>query len=422
MKAGAPTPMLVSGDPIDGSVTWVRPELVIEVEYTGWSGAGRLRHPVFLGVREDKAAADVVREVADPDAPRAPFRIGGETRRRGWQGAVPPLPRPELVPQKAARIVTAKPPGKAKTRIGNVDLTHPERPLWPGITKQDLAEYWQSVAAHALPGLAKRPLSIVRCPDGVDGEKFFQKNGHGYLPAQIREGRSGTQPFLAIDDADGLFAMAQMSAVELHPWGAPESDPTRPDHLVFDLDPGEGLPFTDVVAAAKDVRARLKKLGLESFCRTTGGKGLHVVVPLRPEATWDTAKPFCRAFAETMAEEAPDRYVAHVKIADRKGKILVDWLRNGLGATAVASFCPRARPGAGVATPLAWSEVGPKLDPAAFTVRTVPQRLARQKKDPWAGYDATDQRLPELLPARPAAPPPHPSNTRIVTARKPKPR
>ena len=428
LKADAPPDMLVSGDPIDRSVTWVRPELVVETEYTGWSGAGRLRHPVFLGLREDKPAAEVVRDLADPEAPRAPYRAGRTTSgRRGWHGAVPPAPKPPLIapqPAKEARIVTAKSPGKPKAHIGHVDLTHPDRPLWPGITKQHLAEYWQAVAPHALPGLAKRPLSIVRCPDGVDGEQFFQKNGHGYLPHQIREGRANTQPYLAIDDADGLFAMAQMSAIELHPWGAPESDPLKPDRLVFDLDPGEGVPFTDVVAAAKDVRARLARLGLDSRCRTTGGKGLHVVVPLTPDATWDTAKPFCRAFAETMAQDAPDKYVAHVKIADRRGKILVDWLRNGLGATAVSSFCPRARPGAGVATPLAWSEVTAKLDPKAYTVLTVPARLAKLKKDPWDGFEAIDQRLPDLAPppsrTTPAARPKTP--TRIVTARKPQPR
>ncbi len=310
--------------------------------------------------------------------------------------------------------------------MGTVELTHLDRPLWPGITKRDLAAYWQAVADHALPGLVRRPLSILRCPDGINGEKFFQKHGHGTLPQQIREGRSGRQPFLAIDDVDGLFALAQMSAIELHPWGAPEADPTRPDRLVFDLDPGEGVPFADVVSAAHDVRARLGKLDLTSFCRTTGGKGLHVVVPLRPDAGWDRAKPFCRAFAETMAQDAPQRFLAHTKIADRRGRILVDWLRNGLGATAVASYCPRARPGAGVATPLAWSEVKPKLDPAAFTVLTVPKRLAKLKQDPWAGFVGVDQHLPDLASPTPSisqpTAKPHASGTRIVVARKPKPK
>jgi len=151
-----------------------------------------------------------------------------------------------------------------------------------------------------------------------------------------------------------------MSAIELHTWGAAEADPTHPDRLVFDLDPGEGVPFEEVVRSAHEVRDRLLRLGLESFCRTTGGKGLHIVVPLLPEADWEQVKPFCRAFAEAMAEEFPDRYLAHLKIADRRGRILVDWLRNGMAATPISTFCPRVRPGATVATPLAWTEVSPK--------------------------------------------------------------
>ena len=326
-------------------------------------------------------------------------------------------------PSKRSSIVVATAPKAARTEIGGVELSHPDRALWPGITKLDLAQYWHAVAAHALPGLARRPLAIVRCPDGVAGESFFQKSGHGYLPFQIREGRAGGQPYLAIDDEAGLIAMAQMSAIELHPWGASEADPLHPDHLVFDLDPGEGVPFADVVAGALEVRSRLDRLGLASFCRTTGGKGLHVVAPLRPGATWDVAKPFCRAFAEAMTRDAPDRFVAHVKIADRKGRILVDWLRNGLGATAVASFCPRARPGAGVATPLAWAEVKASLDPAAFTVLTVPKRIAGLKQDPWAGYADAAQSLPDLVAPKPvAAALPKPSGARIVVARKPKPK
>ena len=419
----APPPTLQSGgDPVDGAIAWVRPEIVIEVKYTGWSGAGRLRHAVFLGIRPDKLAADVVRPIADPDAPRQavtpkPGPAHAALARRAWHGAIPP-PRAPAMLKPASRIVSAKPPQKPQTMIGHVALTHPEKPLWPGITKQDLARYWQEIAPRALPGLAHRPLSILRCPDGIAGETFFQKNGHGALPVPIHEGRAGTQPYLTIEDVDGLFAMTQMSAIELHAWGAPDSDPTRPDRLVFDLDPGETVAFPTIVAAALEVRARLAKLGLDSFCRTTGGKGLHVVVPLDGTVGWDAAKPFARAFAETLAQDAPDRYVAHLKIADRHGRILVDWLRNGLGATAVASYSPRARPGAGVATPLAWREVTPKLDPTAFTLATVPARLAKQSRDPWQAWSRTRQSLPALT-----LPDPKPAGSaRIVTARKPKPK
>ncbi len=393
LKAPAPD-MQIAGDPPDATISWVRPDLVAEVEFTAWSGAGRLRHAVFLGLREDKAAREVVRDAADPDAAR------------------------KAVPAAASRIVVARAPKRAATKVGGVEVTHPDRELWPGITKRDLADYWLRVADAALPGLAHRPLSIVRCPDGIGAEHFFQKNGHGHLPVQIRENSVSGSPYLAIDDAGGLVALAQMSAIDLHPWGATEADPLYPDRLVFDLDPGEDVAFGAVVAAARDVRERLQRLDLASFCRTSGGKGLHVVVPLVPRADWAQAKAFCHAFAETMAQEAPDRYVAHVKIADRRGRVLVDWLRNGLGATAVASFSPRSRPGAGVATPLAWREVTDRLDPAKFNLLTVPGRLAKLKQDPWEGFAGTAQSLPDL------APPPAPATPRtggsIVVARKPK--
>ncbi len=236
----------------------------------------------------------------------------------------------------------------------------------------------------------------MRCPEGINGEHFFQKRGHGHMPAPIRAAEAAGSPYLAIDDLDGLFACAQMSAIELHAWGATEADPLHPDQIVMDLDPGEGVAFTEVVRAARELRDRLSALGLESFCRTTGGKGLHVVAPLTPAADWDEVKPFCHALAETMSQEAPDRFLPTLKKVDRRGRILVDWLRNGMGATAISSFCPRARPGAAVATPLAWTEVTDKLDPAAFTLRTVPARLAKLRRDPWAGFEAARRPLPEV--------------------------
>ncbi len=341
--------------------------------------------------------------------------------------------------KKLPAIIVIRSSAKAQVAILDVELTHPDRELWPGISKRELATYWLSVAELALPGLVKRPLSIVRCPDGIAGKQhFFQKSGHGHLPAQIREGHAGgqpgaAQPYLAIDDVRGLMALTQISAIELHPWGAAEADPLKPDQIVFDLDPGEGVKFEQVVAAALEVKERLAKLKLASFCRTTGGKGLHVVVPLRPLAGWDVVKPFCRAFAETMAQDAPDRFLAHLKIADRKGRILVDWLRNGLGATAVSSYCPRARLGAGVATPIDWAEVKPNLDPAAFTIFTVPGRIKKLKRNPWSGWAAVDQALPSLQAGQAATkrlPVKKPAdlgvsspagNARIVVAQKPKP-
>jgi bifunctional non-homologous end joining protein LigD len=283
---------------------------------------------------------------------------------------------------------------------GAVTLTHPDRELWPGITKRDLAAYWRSVASHALPGLVRRPLAIVRCPDGIAGERFFQKHGHGHMPLQIRAAEAGEAPYLAIDDIDGLYACAQIAAIELHAWGAAETDPLRPDQIVMDLDPGEGVPFDAVAQAAHETRARLESLGLESFPRTTGGKGLHVVAPLAPRAGWDEVRAFCHALAETMSQEEPERFLATVRKAHRRGRILIDWLRNDLGATGIASFCPRARPGATVATPLSWREVTQRLDPAQFTMRTLPQRLARLRNDPWDGFEAARRPLPDTPPGQ----------------------
>ncbi len=404
LASDPPKSLMVGGDPLPNSIHWVRPELVAEVQFTAWSGSGRVRHAVYLGQREDKSASEVVREPADPKAERkmvSPRQASGAagTAKRGPVVAVPPRRSGQkyaATPKQSSNIVTARAPKQRGVTVGGIALTHPDRELWPGITKLQLAEYWQAIADHALPGLAHRPLAIVRCPEGIGGEHFFQKHGHGTLPAGIRHGEASGSPYLAIDDVKGLISMAQISAIELHAWGATEADPLHPDQMVFDLDPGDGVAFSDVVSAATEVRDQLRRLGLESFCRTTGGKGLHVVVPLQPSAHWDEVKPFCRAFAETMSQEKPDRYLPTLKKVDRRGKILIDWLRNGMGATAVASFCPRARPGAAVATPLAWDEVNRKLDPANFTMLNIPDRLARLQIDPWDGFASMRQRLPDL--------------------------
>ena len=426
LASAPPKSLIAAGDPLPKDIHWVKPELVAEVQFASWSGAGRVRQAAYLGLREDKSASEVVREPADPEAerktlhPRAP--VDGGNKRPVI--AVPPrrdAPKRSAGNGKGGAIVTAHAPAKRGVRVGGVSLSHPDRQLWPGITKQDLAEYWAAIADHALPGLAGRPLAILRCPEGIAGEHFFQKHGHGTLPSPVRQGEAGKQPYLAIDDADGLIAMAQISAIELHAWGAGEADPLKPDQMVFDLDPGEDVAFAEVVRAALDVRERLERVELESFCRTTGGKGLHVVVPLKPVAGWDQVKPFCRAFAEALSEEQPKRFLSTVKKADRQGRILIDWLRNGLGATAVASYCPRARPGAAVATPLAWDDVTPQLDPTAFTLRNTPQRLARQKRDAWANFNGARQPLPDMAKGPPrASGGGSKGSSVIVTAAKPK--
>ncbi len=328
--------------------------------------------------------------------PSKPLRRRPADRSAAW-------PTPLSAPRP--RVVVARAPQRGRETIGGVEISHADRPLWPGLTKRDLAEYWLAVAKHALPWLGHRPLAILRCPEGSEGEHFFQKRGNGLLPAQIREGSAGGSPYLALDDAAGLVAMAQLSAVELHPWGASEADPLRPDWIVFDLDPGEGVPFTEVVVAAHDMRHRLERLGFAAFPRTTGGKGLHVVVPVVPRSDWDQTKAFCRGLAEAMSQAEPERFLPTLSKAERRGRILLDYLRNGLGATAVASFCPRARPGACVATPLAWSEVEARLDPRSFTIRTVPERLRKQRRDPWAGFRQAARPIPRLTTTRPKSSP-----------------
>ncbi|MBV8614012.1 MAG: DNA ligase D, partial [Acetobacteraceae bacterium] len=268
--APPPRALLVAGEPLERSIRWVRPDLVAEVQYTGWSGAGRVRQAVFLGLREDKEARDVVREPPDPEAKRTrrnphpgPLPQAGEAARSAPTArTTPPLPPGEGQGEgKRPRIVTARTPKAGTERLGAVALTHPDRELWPGITKHDLAAYWRAVAGHALPGIARRPLAIVRCPDGVAGEHFFQKHAHGHMPPQIRAAEAAGAPYLAIDDLDGLYACAQIAAIELHAWGAAEADPLRPDQIVMDLDPGEGVPLEAVARAAHDMRARLERLG-----------------------------------------------------------------------------------------------------------------------------------------------------------------
>jgi bifunctional non-homologous end joining protein LigD len=276
--------------------------------------------------------------------------------------------------------------------VGDTALSHPDRELWPGITKQRLAEYWQRIAPRALPEIAHRPLALLRCPEGIAGTRFFQKHAGRGLPAGIRAGEAEGQPYLAINDVAGLLACVQIAAIELHGWGATEADPAHPDRVVFDLDPGEGVPFTAVVQAALDLRDRLRGLGLDAFCRTTGGKGLHLVAPLDRSADWPAVRGFARGLAQALEAEAPERFVSTVPKAKRKGRILVDWLRNGPGATAICSYAPRARQGATVATPLAWQEMKARLDPTAFTILTVPRRLAGT--DPWQGFASAARPLP----------------------------
>lgn len=277
-------------------------------------------------------------------------------------------------------------PGHA---VESVRLTHPDRVLYPDIdlTKRGLAEYYVEVADWILPGVVQRPLSLVRCPDGLGKTCFYQKHLGASPPedlhcARIAE-KGGTTCYAMIKDVKGLISLVQMAVLEIHPWGARVDRLEQPDRIVFDLDPDPTVPWADVVAAARETRDRLTSLKLESFVKTTGGKGLHVVVPLSRRHDWERVHGFARQFAEAMASDSPARYTARMAKAARKGKIFIDYLRNVRGATAVAAYSARAKPGAPAAAPLAWDELGPGLGPDRFTVETLPRRLAGLAEDPW---------------------------------------
>jgi bifunctional non-homologous end joining protein LigD len=284
--------------------------------------------------------------------------------------------------------------------VEGVRLSNPDRILYPeqGITKGELANYYVAVAELMLPHVAFRPITMVRCPAGSETKCFYQRHAGSGVPEQLHAVPipGFEEPYLYISDLPGLIALVQMGVLEIHPWGVTVEHPDKADRIVFDLDPDEGLGFADVVAAAREVRQRLKTLGLESFVKTTGGKGLHVVVPVAPTAAWSDVKSFARGLSAEMAADAPEKYLTKVSKAERAGRIFIDYLRNDPTSTAVAPYSSRARPGAPVATPLRWDELGPKLDPKAFTVRTLPARLARRRSDPWAEMLILRQTLPDL--------------------------
>jgi bifunctional non-homologous end joining protein LigD len=282
-------------------------------------------------------------------------------------------------------------------------ISSPDRIVFPelGVSKQQIADYYRAVAPQLLPELVRRPLSVVRCPDGI-GECFFQKHHAAKLGSRvhavaIREKDGGQADYLYVDDIEGVIDLVQMNVIELHPWGARIDDVERPDRLVFDLDPGEGVDWKAIAAAARDVRARLAARGMDSFLRLSGGKGLHVVLPIRRGPDWAQAKAFCERFADAMVEQSPDRYVATASKAKRGGVIFIDWLRNSRGATSVTSWSLRARPQAGVAIPLSWSELSRTRSGHDYPLPRALRRARTLKRVPWEGWaQATKQKLATL--------------------------
>jgi bifunctional non-homologous end joining protein LigD len=350
-----------------------------------------VRQAAFLGLREDKPAAEVVREEATV-APRpkqsAKMR---DAERRGASHRAAPL-------AKAAKI--APKPEVESALLAGLRLTHPEKVLDPesGLTKRELAAYYAAVAEHMLPQIAGRPLSLVRCPEGAGKPCFFQKHVNAMLPkgvgsVDVPDKKTGVpEPYITLDTPEALVGLAQMGVLEVHPWGSRNDDLERPDRLILDLDPDESLPWTTLCAAAAEMRKRLKSVGLESFLKLTGGKGLHVVAPMEPTLSWDELKAAAHQFVLSMERDAPALYLTKITKAARKGKIYLDYLRNERGATAVAPFSPRARLGAHVSLPLPWSALKETERPV-FAVHDFSAWVERLRKDPWKAMLSTRQKL-----------------------------
>jgi len=287
----------------------------------------------------------------------------------------------------------------AAAEVAGVRITHPERVMYaePRLTKVDVARYYAAVAEWMVRHVEGRPLTLVACPGGVEEGCFYMRHSNVRAPKALRRipirEKTKAGEYLIADSARSLVLLAQMNVLEIHTWNSRADHLEQPDRLVFDIDPGPDVPWAAVADAARQVRRTLRALELESFLKTTGGRGLHLVVPLAPKEDWSVCLAFARAVAETIEREDPERYTTRFAKAGREGKILIDYLRNNRTNTSVAAFSTRARPGAPVSLPISWQELGPRLDPARFTIRSVPARLARQKQDPWAGYWSPRQRI-----------------------------
>lgn len=395
-----------SGAPRMRGARWVEPRLVAEVRFSAWTRDGRLRHPSFEGLREDRTPESVTVEREQPPPRSPPGEAAGATPSRAADAA--PTRAAGAAPRRTASTTGGKAArggrssGAGRVDVAGVPLTNPDKVLYPaqGITKLALARYYEQIAEHMLPHAEKRLLTLVRCPAGQGKPCFFQRHEAEGLSEAIQrmavEEDDGERTYLYIETAEGLVSLVQMGALEVHLWGSRVDRIEQPDRMVFDLDPAPDLPWERVADAARTARRLLSSLDLQSFVKTTGGKGLHVVVPIAPRRGWDEVKAFTKAVADALVRLDPARYTATMSKAKRTGKVFVDYLRNGRGATAVAPYSTRARPGAAVATPLAWDELDAPLDPASFTIETVPQRLATIR-DPWAELTSVRQSITSAM-------------------------
>jgi bifunctional non-homologous end joining protein LigD len=367
---------------VSRGVHWVKPQLVAQISFSNWTRDNLVRQASFKGLREDKPAKEVVRENAEPAA-----EVANAVKKHS------------VVEKSKLALKTT--PGKSSAS-SNTDLpiTHPDKVLdWEsGMTKLVLANYYLAIADHMLPHVAERPLSVVRCPEGSNKQCFFQKHIGMGLPPGIEsvpvpnKKNGGTEQYLTLNSPEGLVGLAQMSVLEIHPWGSRNNALETPDRIIFDLDPDEALDWKIVAATAKEFRARLEELGLQSFLKTTGGKGLHIVAPIKPELEWPVVKEFAHNLVLGIERKNPGLYVTKMTKALRKNRIYLDYLRNDRGSTAVAPYSPRARSGAPVALPLDWKDLNAKTRPR-FHVTDFDTWKKRLKNDPWAEMNQIKQRL-----------------------------
>ncbi len=390
---------------------WVKPTLVAEVRFTGWTRDRMLRHPAFIALRTDKPASEIVREmpVAPPastmtDPPSETIQPGEGKKMPARKTSakkkvnspsgmgVPPM----RLPPRHGRDASATKQHSASTdstdQVAGVRLTHPDKVLYPGhdVTKRDIAEYYQAVQKWMLPHAVHRPLALVRCPAGQSTKCFFQRNWTNTLPAAVGKINVGTsrqkELHVAIEDLSGLISLVQMSVLEVHVWNCGGDDIEHPDQLVFDLDPGPGLTWKHLIQATLTVRDTLNDLGLSTFLKTSGGKGFHITVPIEPTVGWDAAKRFCQTIAESLSNNS-DLFVSNMRKDLRGGKVYIDYQRNGRGATAVAPYSTRAREGAPVSMPISWDQITTLASASDFTVKSAASYLKKRKADPWAKFD-----------------------------------
>jgi bifunctional non-homologous end joining protein LigD len=351
---------------------WVRPELVCEATFTEWTDEGMIRHPSFQGLREDKSPTDVRRE-RSASGGVATGRPGGPSARRH---------------------ALVEPP-----EVAGVRITHPDRIVYPEppTTKLEVARYYEEIGTWIVPHVAGRPLTLLRCPDGLAGRCSYMKHAKAWGPPALRrvsiQEKTKTGEYLVADDLAGIAGLVQMGVLEIHTWNSTVGNLERPDRIVLDLDPGDEVPWTRVMDAGRLVRKVLSAIDLDSWCKTTGGRGLHVVIPLVPHAGWQDCLRFARAIAEALARAEPERFTTRFARAGRERHILLDYLRNNRTNTTIAAFSTRARPRAPVSVPVAWDELRPSFTPDALTLHQVRSRLARLRTDPWKGYWSSRQKL-----------------------------